>query len=401
VLETETTPVQPAESGTPAPAPRGTALRGLLMSDRMRSLTLVGILAVVAIVFNVLTNGLFLTPRNLTLLSVQVAITAILAAGIVMIMVPAHIDLSVGASVALTGIVTALTMHDLGVSAPVAILLTLLAGVLIGVWHGIWVAVLGVPAFIVTLGSLLGLRGLALLLTKGETIAPGNGITPLALTFVAPLFTVLIFVVLFAALLAFLLRERSARTAAKIDAPLRSTVVMPAAFIGVACIGGAVVATSYRGLPLPVVVLLVVMVTVGLVLRHTRFGRQLYAMGGNPEAARYAGIRTRGHTFKIFVFMGLLYGVGGLLSVARLGSAPPNAANGLELNVIAAAVIGGTSLLGGVGTVSGAVMGALLMESLNNGMSLMNLPSYWQQIAVALVLLSAVFLDVRSRRSRA
>jgi D-xylose transport system permease protein len=391
---------EPRTGATPGARSRAFGLRGLGSIERARSMTLLGILIAVALLFQILTDGLFLTSRNITLLSVQVAITAILAAGIVMIMVPAHIDLSIGAAVSVTAIVTALTMKDLGASAPVAIILTLLAGLTIGLWHGFWVAVLGVPAFIVTLASLLALRGLALLLTKGETVAPGLDITKIAATFISAPFTVLIFAGLLAGFVALRVRDRRARIAAGMQAPSGPTVLLPSLLFGVICLGAVLVAVSYQGLPLPVLFLLIVVVAVSLLLRETRFGRHLYAMGGNAAAAHYAGIRTRRHTFIIFAIMGVLYAVAGLILVARLGSAPPNAALGLELNVIAAAVIGGTSLMGGVGTVAGAVMGALLMESLNNGMSLMNLPSYWQQIAVGLVLLVAVYLDVRTRREK-
>jgi ABC-type xylose transport system permease subunit len=283
----------------------------------------------------------------------------------------------------------------------VAIIVTLLAGAAIGVWHGVWVAFLGVPAFIVTLGSLLALRGLALLLTKGETVSPGTDITLIASTFLPNWATLLVFAALLGGFILILLRERAARLAAGIDAPLGKSVVMPAALLGAICVGAAAVTVNYKGMPLPVLILLTVVVGITILLRMTTFGRHLYAMGGNPEAARFAGIKVRRNIFAIFTMMGVLYGVAGLILVARLGAAPVNAANGLELNVIAAAVIGGTSLLGGVGTVAGALMGALLMESLNNGMSLMNLPTYWQQMAVGLVLVVAVFLDVRSRREKA
>lgn len=406
MAETETTPPLEEQATERSAAlanagTRGGGLRGLLATEGARSLTLLAVLVLVAVVFQIITDGLFLSSRNLTLLSVQVAITAILAAGIVMIMVPAHIDLSIGAAVALTAILTGIFVRDLGVSAPVAVAMTLAAGALIGVWHGFWVAIMGVPAFIVTLGSLLALRGLALLLTEGETVSPGSAITPIASTFLSTPLTIAIFAALLGGFVLMLLRERAARLKAAVSAPLARTVVLPGLLLGIICVGAAVVAVSYRGMPLPVLILLVVVVAISLLLRQTTFGRHLYAMGGNPEAARFAGIKMRRNTFIIFAGMGVLYGVAGLILVARLGAAPVNAAQGLELNVIAAAVIGGTSLLGGIGTVAGALMGALLMESLNNGMSLMNLPTYWQQIAVGLVLVVAVFLDVRSRREKA
>lgn len=368
--------------------------------DGTRSLTLLLILLGVWLVFHVLTDGLFLTPRNLTLLSVQVAVTAVLAAGIVMVMVPGNIDLSVGAAVAMTAIVTSVTMNDLGASLPVAIVMTIAAGAAIGAWHGLWVAYLGVPSFIVTLASLMVLRGLALLITKGETISPGSDVTSIASTYVAGGWTVLIFAALVVGFALLQFRELRARQAARMPVSVVRVVVVPTVLLGVICAAAATVALSYKGLPLPVFVLLVVGVGIGALLRLTRTGRHLYALGGNPEAARLAGVRTKRLTFWVFAAMGALYGVAGLLMVSRLGSAPPNAATGLELNVIAAAVIGGTSLLGGIGTVAGALMGAVLMESLNNGMSLLNLPTYWQQITVGLVLLVAVYIDLRSRRGR-
>ena len=245
------------------------------------------------------------------------------------------------------------------------------------------------------------MRGLALLLTKGETVAPGTEITSIAATFISPAFTVLIFAALlagFTGLLAARAQGAAGGGDAGADGPDGAAAERPVRRSSASAPCSSPCRT--RACRCPVLFLLVVVVAISLLLRQTRFGRHLYAMGGNPVAARYAGIRTRRHTFTIFAIMGVLYGVAGLILVARLGSAPPNAATGLELNVIAAAVIGGTSLLGGVGTVAGAIMGALLMESLNNGMSLMNLPSYWQQIAVGFVLLVAVYLDVRSRREK-
>jgi ABC-type xylose transport system permease subunit len=161
-----------------------------------------------------------------------------------------------------------------------------------------------------------------------------------------------------------------------------------------------IIAATYRGIPLPVVLVLAVVATTGGVLRYTAFGRRLYAIGGNRSAALLAGIDIRRQVTIVFAAMGALYGLAGLMLVARLSSAPPTAGQGLELNVIAAAVIGGTSLMGGRGTVGGAVIGALLMESLANGMSLMNLPSSYQSIAVGLVLLLAVYVDVRGRGAR-
>ena len=166
------------------------------------------------------------------------------------------------------------------------------------------------------------------------------------------------------------------------------------------CFGAALVSLSYQGVPLPVAIMATVVLSASFVLGNTRFGRQLYALGGNREAARLAGINVRRSTFSVFVIMGLLYGVAGMVHIARIGAAEPAGAQGQELLVIAAAVIGGTSLSGGRGTVIGAVLGALLMESLNNGMSLMNFPASYQLVTLGAVLLLAVYIDVRTRRAR-
>jgi D-xylose transport system permease protein len=364
----------------------------------LRSLGLIGVVVVIWLILQYLTNGLFLSPRNITNLTVQVAITAILAAGIVPLMVGGHIDLSIGAAVAFTAIIAAVVREDFGFTVPMAIAAALVIGLAIGAWQGAWVAWSGVPAFIVTLASLLALRGAALLITGGATRSPGRDMTFIASAFVPAEVTALIFGGLWLGFLLLLLRDRSARLSAGMSSPFTTSIAAPAALVGVVAVGGTVVAVSYRGMPLPVAILLATVAVIWFIMRFTRFGRHLHAMGGNPEAARYAGISIARHTFAVFLGMGLLYGVAGLILLARLNTAPPNAAIGLELQVIAAAVIGGTSLLGGVGTVAGAVIGALLMESLNNGMSLMNLPSYWQQITVGGVLLLAVFFDLRGRR---
>jgi len=387
----------PPVGDAPRVLSRAEIVSRVFAGERIRSFGLVAILAAVWLVFQFLTGGLFLTPRNLTVLSVQVAISAILAAGIVMIMVPGHIDLSIGATVSFSAIVTAVAMTNLHFPIAEAIAATLLVGVVIGIWHGLWVAFMRVPAFIVTLATLLGLRGASLLITSGRTLAPSDTITFISDDTLSPLATAILLAVLWAGVVLLAIRERRARLAAGMEASFLSVVGIPGALIGFVCVGAFVVTASYRGLPLPVAILLAVVAIIGFQLRHTRFGRHLYAIGGNPEAAQLAGINIRWHSFWVFVAMGLLYGVAGLIFVARLDSAPPNGAIGLELNVIAAAVIGGTSLLGGIGRVQGAVLGALLMETLNNGMSLMNLPSYYQQITIGFVLLIAVYLDIRTR----
>ena len=178
---------------------------------------------------------------------------------------------------------------------------------------------------------------------------------------------------------------------------LTTQVLIPGTAAATLATVTTIAAASYRGIPFPVALLIAFASAIWFLMRHTVFGRRVYALGGNAEAAKLSGINWGAMSFSLFVVMGVLYAVAGLVMLARLDSAPPAAAQGLELNVIAATVVGGTSLFGGVGTVPGAIVGALLMESLNNGMSLMNFPSASAQVVVGLVLLVAVFLDIRGR----
>jgi D-xylose transport system permease protein len=367
-----------------------------LSSAQIRSFTMIGILIAVWVVFQFLTSGVFLTARNMTNLSGQVAITAILSAGIVLVMVPGYIDLSIGATVSFCAVIAAMSSGLFGLSVPVTILLTLMVGLLIGAWHAVWIAWLRVPAFIVTLASLLAIRGLSLVVTSSETLAPNPNLIFISdyslskpLSIALPALAWLGFVLV-------QVSEYRAQVANSVNASV-SRLIISCGAAALLAAGTMAVAVSYRGIPLPVAILLVVVVVAASTLRYSVFGRRLYAIGGNLHAAALAGVNIRRHTVIVMIAMGLLYAIAGLVLVARLASAPPNAGNGLELNVIAAAVIGGTSLLGGRGTVGAAVIGAVLMESLSNGMSLMNFPSAYQSIAVGLVLLLAVYADIRGR----
>ena len=344
-----------------------------------------------------LTGGLFLSARNLTNLSGQVAITAMLAAGAVTVMVPGYIDLSLGATVAASAVVAAMASNTFGLAFWPTVLITLGFGLLIGLWHAFWAAWMRVPSFIVTLASLLAIRGVSLVITGAETISPSEDMLLISDASLGATTSVVLLTLLWLAFSALQVREWRAQQAAGIAASFAGTVGLPAGGFGVVALAAVAVAVGYRGIPLPVALVMAIIAISGMMLRYTAFGRHLYAIGGNRQAAQLAGIDIRAHASLVFAGMGLLYALAGLVLVARLDSAPPTAEEGLELNVIAAAVIGGTSLLGGRGTVIGAALGALLMESLANGMSLMNLPSSYQSITVGLVLLLAVYADLRGR----
>jgi ABC-type xylose transport system permease subunit len=355
------------------------------------------VLLVVWLIFDWRTGNVFLSSRNLSNLSVQFSITAMLAVGAVMVMIAAEIDLSAGSTVGLCAIFAADLLTNYGFPLVVAIIITLALGLLIGIWHGLWVAVGGVPSFITTLASLLGLGGVALVITSGRTF-----VTPNSLSFVANSYLPLWFLLLAAAgvVLGVLLlaeRERRVRIAVGLGAPRLRFVALPVVVASAGVGACAYVFASYRGLPVPILILGVVGFSVAFVLKHTVLGRHIYAIGGNREATRRAGIDVTRLRIWPFVVMGLLYGVAGLIFASRLGGAPAQGMVGEELNVIAAAVLGGTSLFGGVGSVGGAILGALLMESLSNGMVLMNVVSYYQEIVVGGMLLIAVYFDVHLR----
>ena len=406
-----------------------------------RLLGMVGALAIIWIGFHVLSGGLFLTPRNLWNLSVQTASVAVMVTGMVLIIVTRNIDLSVGSILGLVGMVMGVMQTDilpaqlgLGLGHPLIWALSLAAGLIVGVGigalQGSIIAYLRVPAFIVTLGGYLVWRGAAWWVTMGRTVAPmdptfqlmGGGPSGAVGSF----WSWVVGVVACAAILVGLYFGRRQRL--RFNFPLRPIWAEASlAIIGCSLTIGAVwVANSYpwpvriaekyaeakgipvpegglfiaHGIAIPVLIALGVGVAMTFIATRTRFGRYVFAMGGNPEAAELAGINTRWVTVKIFMLMGGLCAIAAAISSARLNAAT-NALGTLdELYVIAAAVIGGTSLAGGVGTISGALLGALVMQSLQSGMVLMGLDSPLQSIVVGMVLVFAVWLDTLYRRNK-
>lgn len=406
-----------------------------------RLLGMVGALAIIWIGFHVFSGGLFLTPRNLWNLSVQTASVAVMVTGMVLVIVTRNIDLSVGSILGLVAMVMGVMQTDilpnqlgLGLGHPLIWVLSLgmglLTGVAIGALQGSIIAYLRVPAFIVTLGGYLVWRGAAWWVTMGRTVAPmdptfqlmGGGPTGS----VGELWSWVVGVLACAAILVMLYFGRRQRL--RFNFPLRP-VWAEASLAVMGCglaIGAVWVANSYpwpiriaenyaeangmavpegglfiaHGIAIPVLIALGVGVVMTFISTRTRFGRYVFAMGGNPEAAELAGINTRWVTVKIFMLMGALCAIAAAISSARLNAAT-NAMGTLdELYVIAAAVIGGTSLAGGVGTIAGALLGALVMQSLQSGMVLMGLDSPLQSIVVGMVLVFAVWLDTLYRRNK-
>lgn len=366
-----------------------------LLRSILRRYGLIIVLIVLAIVFQVLTNELFLSSRNVPVLLRQASITGIVACGVCLVIVTGEIDLSIGSAVGLSAITFAYLVAIAGWSLIPALLGTALVGIVIGAWQGFLVAGIGVPAFVVTLGGLMIFKGIGLVVTGGNTISGlpseiiwvGSGMLDFTAT--------LIFSA--ALLLVFLLVQT---LAGRLSLPSLRRDWLRVAIVAILIGGGLVYIGTGPGLPVPVAILAVVGLVLTLLGSRTSFGRHLYAIGGNREAARLSGIRITRNVFLVFCIMGVLYAIAGLVLVGRLNGAPPDGAPFLELDAIAAAVIGGTSLMGGVGRVGGAMLGAILTASVSNGLSLMNVNSFFQMIASGLILITAVAIDIRGKKNR-
>jgi D-xylose transport system permease protein len=383
-----------------------TAREGFLLrlsrSSALRNSMLLLVLAAVWMFFYFATGGTFLTPRNLVLLALQTSIVSLAAISAVMLIVTRNFDLSVGSAVAFVGVILALLTVKHDVNAAVAVLVAIAGGVLMGAWQGFWVTRLGVSSFIVTLAGMLYFRGISMIATNGATVAPlPRSLTGFATGFLSPALSISAVVGVFIAYAALRLVEiRRARllgVSGKIK-PELFRALTPPAIAGVA----AVWIASWQGLPYLVLLVAICAFAAEFLMRRTQYGAQLYAIGGNPEAARLSGINLTRAIFWNFVIAGLGYGITGVALTARVSGAIGGSAGlFLELDAIAAAIIGGTSLSGGRGRILGALLGALLMGSLNNGMSLMNVPTFYQDTARGIILLLAVTIDQISRRRSA
>lgn len=425
----------PVATTAPPSTTSGSLLSKLEIDVRM--LGMLAALGVIWVGFDLLSGGLFLTPRNLWNLSVQTASVAIMATGMVLVIVTRNIDLSVGAILGVTGMIIGVVQVQwlpayLGfehwLTAPIAVLVAITVGGLIGLFQGWLIAYLGIPSFIVTLGGLLVWRGAAWWVTTGQTIAPmdanfkvlGGGVEGAlganTTWIIAAAACGLIIVAL----------GLSRRRRLSFGFPVRpgwADAVIAALACG-AVLGTAWIFNAYplpartarrwaeangiawpeeglfisHGIAVPVVIAILVGLVMTFIATRRRFGRYVFAIGGNPEAAELSGINTRWTLMKVFGLVGLLCGISACISTARLNAAT-NAAGTLdELYVIASAVIGGTSLAGGIGTIAGAMLGALVMQSLQSGMVLLGVDTPLQNIVVGAVLVLAVWVDSLYRR---
>ncbi|GAA0444710.1 sugar ABC transporter permease [Actinoplanes capillaceus] len=404
------TGVQPGKG----PAPQGQAPRKVNFDLKQSGIYIA--LALIVVLFTVLTGGDLLAPQNLSNIIVQYSYILVLAIGMVLIIIAGHIDLSVGSVVAATGAFAAVMMVEWDVPWPLAILLTLIFGALIGAWQGYWVAYFGIPAFIVTLAGMLLFRAVTYMILGNKGIGPfpdqvrtaANGFIPGFLNNVglgplggADLFSIIVGVSVVAGIAVVQYRARAGRIRYNqvVDpAWLFSVkVVVPAALVMFVVIQLA----RFRNLPWVLVLLALLVVGYTLVTNRAVFGRQIYAVGGNLQAATLSGVKVKSVVFWLFVNMGVLASVAGLIFAGRLNLAGPTAGNSFELDAIAAAFIGGAAVQGGVGKVVGAITGGLIMGVINNGMGLLGAQTETVMLVKGVVLLAAVAFDVWSKRRTA
>lgn len=351
----------------------------------------------IMIILAILTDGTFLTPRNLTNLSRQVALNGILAVGMTYVILIGGIDLSVGSVVALTGVITGLLQVNLGlaewsgnqawVGAAISILGAIGVGLFCGVTNGWLITRYRIAPFIITLGMMVIARGLALIFAKGAAISPfGDTYNELGQGYLSQNFSLSLVatVGIFAALLRVVKKQKTAEDFFGAGFVLFLTGIALWAFQG------------YRGLPIPVLIFGVIGIVGMVILQRTRLGRFVLAIGGNPEAAWLAGIPIRKISFGIYAVLGALAGLSGAILSARLNGALPTAGELFELDAIAAVVIGGTSLMGGVGTVRGSILGAFFIGALNNGMSLLDVSEFYQKVIKGVIIILAVWFDTRA-----
>lgn len=378
------------------------------ITHNMRQYTMLIALVLIMLLFGILTEGVLIKPRNVSKLIYQNSYIIILAIGMLMcILTGGNIDLSVGSVVALVSAMSGLLSVVVGLPVWISIILGLIVGLLAGMWQGMWIAYMRIPAFIVTLAGMLVFRGINNLILQGLTIGLpepyvviASGAVPdfiggadselnLTAIVIGAVFSLIYLVSVF--------YSRGKKRSRGYELPsLLATIIKTVLIIGIINLFTFWLSRD-DGIPIILVILAALMLIYTFITTKTIPGRHLYALGGNAKAAELSGIKTKKILFMAYANMGLLSAVAGIVFAGRLNAASPTAGQGFELDAIAACFIGGASATGGVGTVMGAVIGGLIMGILNNGMSIMGVSTFWQDIAKGLVLLAAVAFDVFSK----
>jgi putative multiple sugar transport system permease protein len=385
--------------------------------NHLRDYGMLGSLLLIMAFFEVATGGVLLDPVNITNLILQNSYIVVMSLGMLLVIVGGHIDLSVGSIVGFVGAVAATLMVYQKIPYPPVIVLSLILGGLIGAAQGYFVAYAKMPSFIVTLAGMLIFRGLTGNLLLGQFVGPfAKGFQSISAGFIPDFSNFGLFIapegqdqfywltmligILGAALLVLISARRRARdTTAEMDIEPIGFFIARNAIFAALVLGVSYLLALRKGLPNVLVIMSALVLLYTFITTRTTVGRRVYAMGGNRLAAELSGVRVERLTFLTFVNMGVLAGLAGLIVAARLNSATPSAGNSFELDVIAACFIGGVSASGGVGKVMGVVIGAFFMGVMNNGMSILGIGIFWQQVVKGIVLLAAVYIDL-SQNSR-
>ncbi|GAA1714020.1 sugar ABC transporter permease [Isoptericola hypogeus] len=383
-------------------------VRDLLTRNMRQSGIFIALVAIVAL-FAIL-DPMFLSSRNLTSIVLQYTYILILAIGMVMVIIAGQIDLSVGSVVALTGAVSAVVVIQGGAPWWAGVLAALVVGLLVGAWQGFWVAYVGIPGFIVTLAGMLLFRGLTYVVLDNVSLSPfGGTYYEIANGFLNGLFggqgydvfTLVIFGLGVAGYAVSQWRTRRGKIAYQQTVESMPLFVAKIVVVAVVVMWFGYQLATYRGLPVVLILLAVLVIIYSLVTQRSVFGRHVYAVGGNLHAAQLSGVKVKRVNFWIFVNMGFLASIAGVVYSSRVNGAQPGAGNMFELDAIAACFIGGASTSGGVGRVGGAIIGGLIMAVMSNGMQLMGVSQAVQPIVKGLVLLLAVAFDIFNRRRAA
>jgi putative multiple sugar transport system permease protein len=379
-----------------------------LFKNNVRQYGMIIALVLISLLFQILSGGTLLKPLNVTNLILQNSYILVLAVGMLLVIITGCIDLSVGSVAAFIGALSGVMMVVHQMPFSISVVLCLLIGALVGAWQGFWVAYVKIPSFIVTLAGMLLFRGLTMIVLNGMSLAPfPKMFQKISSGFIADpfgdghLLTIAIGIALSAVYIFLEWKSRTSKLKYQFEVIPPGLFALKLAVVAAVILWLAFVLAQYEGIPNILILLSALVILYSFVMNKMVMGRHIYALGGNEKAAKLSGVKTRRVTFWVFVNMGVLAALSGLVFAARLNAATPKAGTNFELDAIAACFIGGASATGGVGTVMGAIIGGLVMGVMNNGMSLIGLGIDWQQGIKGLVLLLAVGFDIYNKSKSA
>ncbi|MFE9859948.1 multiple monosaccharide ABC transporter permease [Streptomyces sp. NPDC005780] len=403
---TTDTPQRTGKESPAAPSATGSLLLDAARRN-MRQYGMLIALGLIVVLFEIWTDGVLLKPNNVTNLVLQNSYILVLAIGMMIVIIAGHIDLSVGSLAAFVSAAAAVMMVEHDVPWVLALVLSLIVGAVAGAWQGFWIAYVGIPSFIVTLAGMLLFRGGTQILLGSRSLGPfPEGFQKISTGYLPEIgpetnyhnLTLLMGCALLAFALLQEVRDRRRQQRYELDVLPRNIFLTKCVAMAAAVLAFTMTLASYRGVPVVLLLLAALLIGFGYVMRNAIVGRHVYALGGNRAAAKLSGVKDQRVTFLVFVNMGVLAALAGIVYAARLNAGVPQAGTNFELEAIAAAFIGGASMSGGVGTVFGAIIGGLVLGVLNNGMSLVGIGTDYQQVIKGLVLLAAVGFDVYNKR---